>query len=372
MKNKVIIFSAPSGSGKSTIISYLLYAFPSIEFSVSATSRAPRGKEKNGKEYFFFSTEDFKEKIKNGEFVEYEEVYSGSFYGTLKSELERIWKKGNVILFDVDVKGGINLKKLFGSQALSVFIKTPSVEVLKERLIKRGTDSMEAIEKRISKVEDELKYESEFDAVLVNDNLEKCLKEADSVIGNFINGKKVALFFGSFNPIHIGHLAIAKYLLECCEVDQVRLIISPQNPLKKVDPTYSEKERLSDAENRLECVKKSINNSGLPIVISDVEFSLPQPLYTINTLRYLRKKEPENKHILVIGGDNLAIIEKWHDWKELLNEFEVWVYPRKGYKAKTLSKKYGVKYLNAKLQNISSTMIRKGEANGKNMEKWKL
>ncbi|MFA6676328.1 MAG: guanylate kinase [Bacteroidales bacterium] len=186
MKNKIIIFSAPSGSGKSTVVHYLLKKYPELEFSISATSRAPRGKEKNGKDYYFYSTRKFKELISQKAFVEYEEVYEDSFYGTLRSELNRIWEKGHTIVFDIDVKGGKNLKKLFGNKALAVFVKTPSIEILRQRLIDRGTDSKEAIETRIAKASEELTYEKSFDYVLVNDDLDKTLKEADDLIGSFL------------------------------------------------------------------------------------------------------------------------------------------------------------------------------------------
>lgn len=182
MDKKVIIFSAPSGAGKSTIVGHLLNEYPFLEFSVSATSRQPRGQEQHGREYYFFTEDEFRKMIDKGEFVEYEEVYPGSFYGTLRSEVERIWAKGHVILFDIDVKGGINLKKLFGDQALSVFIKPPSVDELKRRLEGRGTDSPEAIEKRVAKAAEELEYEKYFDYVLVNDSLSDSLAEAESLI----------------------------------------------------------------------------------------------------------------------------------------------------------------------------------------------
>ena len=186
MGNKVLIFSAPSGSGKSTIVNHLLPIHPEIEFSVSATSRAPRGQEKNGVEYHFFTADEFRRLITEDKFVEYEEVYAGSFYGTLKSEVERIWNKGNVIIFDVDVKGGVNLKKYFGDKALSVFIQAPSVEVLRDRLIARGTDSLEAIEKRVAKAAEEMTYADKFDYILVNDNLEKALEEAELIVDKFL------------------------------------------------------------------------------------------------------------------------------------------------------------------------------------------
>jgi guanylate kinase len=187
--NKVIIFSAPSGSGKSTIVNHLLSKYPFLEFSISATSRAPRGEEKHGKEYFFFTTEEFERLISQEAFVEYEEVYKGSYYGTLKSEIERIWAKGHTILFDIDVKGGVNLKKIFGDAAMAVFVKPPCVEELRKRLIGRGTDTPEAIEKRVAKAAEELTYEKYFDVILVNDRLDESLAEAERLIDSFVLNK---------------------------------------------------------------------------------------------------------------------------------------------------------------------------------------
>ncbi len=186
-QNKVVIFSAPSGSGKSTIVNHILPLHPELEFSISATSRSPRGQEIDGKEYYFIDTDDFRKKIQNDEFVEFEEVYSGRFYGTLKSEVERIWAKGHAIVFDVDVKGGVNLKKYFGKQALSVFIQAPSIVALRERLIGRATDSMEEIQKRVAKAEEEMTYSDKFDYVLINDDLQKAFHEIEQVVDDFLN-----------------------------------------------------------------------------------------------------------------------------------------------------------------------------------------
>lgn len=187
MNNKVVIFSAPSGAGKSTIVNHLLNLFPELEFSISATSRAPRGQEKHGVEYYFYTSDEFRSLIADDRFVEYEEVYAGSFYGTLKSEVDRIWAKGNTIIFDIDVQGGVNLKKFFGEKALSVFIQAPSVEILRERLVGRGTDTPEAIEKRVAKAASEMKFaEGKFDYVLINDDLQTAKDEAEKVIGDFL------------------------------------------------------------------------------------------------------------------------------------------------------------------------------------------
>ena len=183
---KVIIFSAPSGSGKTTIVRALLERFPQLEFSVSATSRAPRGCEKNGVDYYFLSQEEFMQKVADNRFVEWEEVYAGTCYGTLRSEVERIWQKGHVIVFDVDVIGGINLKRIFGSDACSIFIMPPSVGELRRRLEKRGTDAPEAIDRRVAKAEFELTKAPEFDRVVVNDSLDDAIGEAAEILDTFI------------------------------------------------------------------------------------------------------------------------------------------------------------------------------------------
>ena len=185
-KGKVIIFSAPSGSGKSTIVNALLKRLPNLEFSISATSRAPRGEEHHGKEYYFLSGIEFLHRVEQGHFIEWEEVYAGTHYGTLKSEVERIWKQGNTIIFDIDVKGGINLKKKFGNDALAIFIMPPSIKELERRLIKRGTESAEIIRKRIDRAELELSYAERFDKVIVNDDLEKAIDETQNAIVEFL------------------------------------------------------------------------------------------------------------------------------------------------------------------------------------------
>ena len=187
MDNKVIIFSAPSGAGKSTIVNHILGLHPEIEFSISATSRAPRGQEQHGVEYYFFTADEFRQMIAEDKFVEHEEVYPGSFYGTLRSEVERIWAKGHVIVFDIDVQGGVNLKRIFGEQAFSVFIQAPSVEILRERLIGRATDTPEAIEKRVAKAASEMEFAAgKFDHVLVNDDLQAAFAEAERIIDEFL------------------------------------------------------------------------------------------------------------------------------------------------------------------------------------------
>ena len=183
---KLVIFSAPSGSGKTTIVRELLKRFPQFEFSISATSRAPRGQEQDGVDYYFLTPEAFAEKVKADAFVEWEEVYAGTCYGTLKSEMERIWSKGNVIIFDVDVMGGINLKKIFGEAACSIFIMPPSVEELQKRLEGRGTDAAEVIAKRVAKAEFEISKAKHFDHQVVNDVLATAVAETRAIIDTFL------------------------------------------------------------------------------------------------------------------------------------------------------------------------------------------
>jgi guanylate kinase len=186
MKGKLVIISAPSGAGKTTIVKHLLESGLGLAFSVSATTRKIRENEIDGKDYYFMSADDFRGKIERGEFVEWEEVYKDHYYGTLKKEIERIWSVGNHVLFDVDVKGGINLKRIFGNNAVSLFIKPPSVEELEKRLTARGTDSEEKIRMRMLKAEEEMKSASMFDHIVVNDNLEKAKSEAFNLISGFL------------------------------------------------------------------------------------------------------------------------------------------------------------------------------------------
>lgn len=183
---KLVIFSAPSGSGKTTIVRELLKRFDCFEFSISATSRKPRGQEQHGVDYYFMTNEEFKAHVENDDFVEWEEVYQGTCYGTLKAEMNRIWDNGHVILFDVDVMGGINLKRLFGEDACSVFIMPPSVEELERRLRGRGTDAEDVIIKRIAKAEFELSKADAFDHVVVNDDLQEAVDTTAAIIADFI------------------------------------------------------------------------------------------------------------------------------------------------------------------------------------------
>ncbi len=186
-RGKLIIFSAPSGSGKSTIIQSLLGRDLNLSFSISATSRAPRGTERDGVEYYFITPEEFRQRIANDEFLEYEEVYAGKFYGTLKSEVERILAGGRNVIFDVDVVGGLNIKKYYGDQALSLFIQPPSIEELEKRLKNRATDAPEVIASRIAKAEYELSFAPQFDRIIVNDILEKAQEEAYRSIRQFLD-----------------------------------------------------------------------------------------------------------------------------------------------------------------------------------------
>lgn len=183
---KLVIFSAPSGSGKTTIVRELLKIFPQFEFSISATSRAPRGEERDGVDYYFLSNDEFRRLIGENRFVEWEEVYAGTCYGTLRSEIERIWSKGNIIVFDVDVMGGINLKRIFGDDACSIFIMPPSIGELERRLVGRATDSAEVIAKRIAKAGFEISKAEQFDHIVINDDLAEAVAEARRIIEVFL------------------------------------------------------------------------------------------------------------------------------------------------------------------------------------------
>jgi guanylate kinase len=188
MQGKLIIFSAPSGSGKTTIVKHLLKTNSNLGFSISACTRDKRGRnEVDGKDYYFLTPEEFKKRIDNDEFVEWEEVYQGAFYGTLKSEIERIWKTGKHVIFDVDVNGGLALKKYYGDRALAVFVKCPSMEVLEQRLRARKTETEESISTRLFKVKFEMSFESKFDKTLLNSDLDQALRDAQKLVDDFIN-----------------------------------------------------------------------------------------------------------------------------------------------------------------------------------------
>lgn len=186
-QGKLIIFSAPSGAGKTTIVKHLLQKFPSLCFSISATTRPARGDEQHEKDYYFISQEDFLHKVAHQEFVEFEEVYNGTFYGTLRSEIERIWNEDKHVIFDIDVEGGLRLKRKYEEDALAIFVQPPSLAVLKERLTGRGTDSQEKLQERFIKAEKELEYADKFDVVLKNYDLQVACAEAEKLISDFIN-----------------------------------------------------------------------------------------------------------------------------------------------------------------------------------------
>lgn len=189
-KGKALIFSAPSGSGKTTIVHHLLNKNNNLGFSISACTRDKRGRnEANGKDYYFLTPDDFLAKIEKDEFIEWEEVYAGNFYGTLKSEIQRIWDSGKHVIFDVDVKGGINLKKYFGEDAFAVFVRVPSIDILKERLSDRGTESEDSLSRRLYKAQFEMGFEDQFDTTLVNENLDESLKTAQMLFEDFTNPK---------------------------------------------------------------------------------------------------------------------------------------------------------------------------------------
>jgi guanylate kinase len=185
-EGKLIIFSAPSGAGKTTIVQHLLTKFPNLEFSISATTRKPRGDEKSGKDYYFITKEEFLHRIAKKQFVEFEEVYSGTFYGTLRTEIDRIWQKGKTVIFDIDVEGGLHLKRKYDGQALAIFVQPPSLEVLIERLTGRGTDSEDKLKERFIKAEKELNYAPQFDIILKNHDLQTACEEAELLVRNFI------------------------------------------------------------------------------------------------------------------------------------------------------------------------------------------
>lgn len=381
-KGKIIVLSAPSGSGKSTIISHLMKNPElKLDFSISATSRAPRGQEQHGKEYFFLSEEEFHKNVEVGNFVEWEEVYSGVCYGTLVSEVERITGSGHNLIMDVDVKGALNIKKRYGDEVLTIFIMPPNKEELEQRLRNRGTDSEETIEKRLHKSEYEMTFAPQFDCVIINDHLETAVSEVTAKIESFIGlksgknhpgssyshkdkipmpfseeterntiTKKVAVFGGSFDPIHTGHVMLANFVAQCGVTDNVCLMVSRQNPLKENSPVASDNQRIEMARRATE--------GFINIFVSNFEMHLPSPSYTYDTLKALKEKYPDNEFQLIIGSDSLENFPRWKNSEKILKEFEVIVYPRPGYPLSG-EEPAGMIYLTGAPEfSISSSLIR--------------
>ncbi len=349
---KLLIFSAPSGSGKTTLVRRLMQRFPRLEFSVSATSRSPRGSEVNGHDYHFVSADEFRRLIDSGAFVEWEEVYAGNYYGTLRSEIEAIWERGNVCVFDVDVKGGLRLKNIFGDDAVSFFIKAPSTEELRRRLEGRGTDSPESIERRIAKAGEETECAGEFDHIVVNDDLERAEDEIAAIVESFISCKRVMLYFGSFNPVHRGHIAIAEYAIERDLADMVVLVVSPQNPFKESEGLAPEFVRFEGAE-----AAAAASRYPSQIKASAVEMTLPKPSYTINTLRFLEAEFPDARFSILMGGDNAEGLAGWREADKIVGHYPIYVYPRPGDDVEKFPAEVTVLH-DAPLFDVSSTRVR--------------
>jgi guanylate kinase/nicotinate (nicotinamide) nucleotide adenylyltransferase len=361
MRGKLIIFSAPSGAGKTTLVKYLLQQDYNLEFSVSATSRKPRPGEVNGKDYHFLSEKEFHQKIENNEFLEWEEVYSGVYYGTLKSEVERIRNRGKNVLFDVDVVGGMNIKKYYGAEALAVFVQPPSLSELRRRLENRSTEPEEKINMRIAKAEQELTMAGRFDVVIVNDDLNRANEEAGKTVSGFLYSlKNVGLYFGSFNPVHVGHMVIANYMVEFSGLDELWFIVSPQNP-------HKQKTRPLNDDDRLELLQLAVEGDER-FRVSDIEFSLSKPSYTYNTLACLKDLHPEINFKILMGSDNLVNFHKWKNYESIVKNYEVIVYPRPGFdKSKAVGHKSIAITEGAPLMEISSSFIRKAIKKGMDM-----
>jgi guanylate kinase len=355
---KLLIFSAPSGSGKTTLVRELMKRFPRLEFSVSATSRAPRGAEVNGRDYHFVSPDEFSRLVAEGAFVEWEEVYAGTCYGSLRSEIEAIWARGNVVAFDVDVVGGVRLKSIFGDNAMSFFVMAPSPEELRRRLEGRGTDSPESIAKRLAKAAAETERAGEFDHIIVNDSVERATDELARLVAPFIS-HRVMLYFGSFNPVHRGHVAIAEYVIDRGLADMVVMVVSPQNPFKEAAGLAPEMERF-------EMAQKAAAGSRHPWLIqaSAVEITLPRPSYTIDTLRFLETRFPGTHFSILMGEDNARELPAWREAGAILGHYPIFVYPRHDGGGARLPD--GVTLLrDAPLLDISSTGIRAILASGR-------
>ena len=324
MKGKVIIFSAPSGSGKSTIIDKLIAEYGlSGRFSISATSRAPRGEEVDGVHYHFLTEEDFRQRIEQGDFIEYEEVYQGLLYGTLKSEVDNTLESGENVILDIDVKGAMRVKEIYRDQAITLFIQPPSIEELRKRLEKRGTDAPEKIEQRLKRAKEELSYAPFYDYKVINDDLYIACQEISTIISRFLRGeKRVLLYPGSFNPLHVGHIGLANFIIEekCDRFDELWFMLTPKSPFKQDDVLLSDKFRADWIQAIIMDYHK--------VKLSLDETELPEPHYTYNTIVHLKKKYPLHHFSLLIGSDSLEALDKWYRSEDLLNEIDILVYPR--------------------------------------------
>ncbi len=313
---KVIIFSAPSGAGKTTIVRELLQHFPQFEFSVSATSRAPRGTERDGVDYHFLTPEAFAEAVAQDRFVEWEEVYKGTCYGTLRSEVERIWAKGHVIVFDVDVMGGLNLKRIFGADACSIFIMPPSIEELRRRLVGRATDAPEVIERRVAKAEFELTKAPGFDHVVVNDVLEDAVRETTRIVEQFIarRHERDHALLRVVQPDSPGHIALAEYAVEQELCDELVLVVSPQNPSKEADELAPELDRFEMAE--MACAPSNTPTGSSPRSSNSCCRAPP-----IRSTRCATWREPrrEMSFSILMGGDLVAQLDRWKEYETILD-----------------------------------------------------
>lgn len=365
---KCIIFSAPSGSGKSTIINQLMIETKDelkLRFSTSATSRPPRGAERDGEDYHFISEEEFRRLISEDAFLEYEEVYEGRYYGTLKSEVENRLKNGENVIFDIDVKGACHIKEYFGERAISIFIKPPSIEALRERLVNRGTETPEEINYRIERAEFEISYADKFDKIIVNAKKELAIKETIETVRQFIKGKEdgkrrnrnIGIFGGSFNPIHQGHVALSKELCQSGIIDELWLLVSPLNPLKQ------DRQDIIDLKQRMDMAQLALKNEEC-IKVSDFESTLPTPSYTYSTLHALAAKYPEDDFFLVIGADNWLEFEKWFRSVDIIHQFRVLIYARPGCNIGKEGLPPSVSVVKTQLYDISSTQIRQRVAEG--------
>jgi guanylate kinase len=369
MESKIIILSAPSGSGKTTIAQQILEDNDlNCSFSVSATSRQPRQHEVHGKHYYFLNPQTFREYIQLGKFVEWEEVYPSQYYGTLHSEIDTLKAQGKNILFDVDVKGGVRLKSVFGENALSVFIMPPSVTELENRLKNRQTENEESLKKRILRAKEELSFANRFDFVVVNDDLMKAVSDVKNHIADFLNMKnekkkseKIALFFGSFNPVHQGHIHIAQHILQFGLSDEVWFVLSPQSPFKL-------KENLIEETHRLNMLNLAIEGH-FGMRSCDIELHLPQPSYTINTLNEISQRFPETTFSIIMGMDNIIPFKKWKSWEQILNNHQLLVYPRKRYSLPQWQHHNIVIMEHAPLFDVSASRFRKDFLRHKDAQK---
>ncbi len=337
-RGKLVILVGPSGSGKTTIARALIRRLPQLAFSVSATTRPPRPQERDGRDYHFVDADTFRQWIEEGRLLEHEEVYPGIYYGTPRSELERIWEAGKVPVLDIDIHGAHRIKSQFPG-ALLVFVHPGEEENLIQRLRRRGTESDESLQKRLQRVRYELQHAADADYVVRNDMLGQAVDEAETLIRRYLDlprPLRIGLFPGTFNPVHHGHLFVAEYMVSYTDLAKVWFILTPQNPFK--NPRH-----LADEYARKELLELAVRDNPA-FEVNDIEFRLPRPNYTIQTLLHLSERFPNYHFTLIMGSDAYQTFPQWRHANLIRDAYRIFVYERPRHEIRPIPQHPNVRY----------------------------